>query len=165
MREKYKNALMWALYALLFLLFVLIQTVLFGKPRFSEVKLSLLPVVIACVSMLNGAESSAVFGLAAGLFWALTGADLGPVYVLLFSVCGAVCGYLCDRYLKRQILSALMMSLLALAICQLPAFALKCYLGGAYWRQFPLVLRQIGLSLAACLVAYPVCRIIRKAGV
>lgn len=165
MRDKYKNALMWGLYAVLFLFAAVFQTVLFGSPRFFGVKLCLLPVVIGCVTMHTGSESGAIFGLAAGLFWALTGADAGALFILLFTVSGAVCGYLCDRYLKRHIVSALLMALLALLICQLPFFAVKCYLGSTYWRQIGSVLTQIGLSMAAFPVIYLISWAIRKVGV
>lgn len=165
MRDKYRNALMWALYGLLFLLVIVIQTVIFGRVRFYGVKLALLPVALACISMHTGAENGALFGLCTGLFWMLTGADLGPACVLLFPVCGAVCGYLCDRYLRRQIMTAFLMSLLALLLCQLPLFCLKCYLGGAYWNQISSIFVQIGLSMLGCPVLYFAGRVIRKAGV
>ena len=50
MRERYKNALMWGLYAALVLLVLVLQTVSFGRPRFFGVKLCFVPVLVACVS-------------------------------------------------------------------------------------------------------------------
>ena len=165
MREKYRNALMWALYALLFMLVSVFQTVLFGRPRFFGVKLALLPVALGCITMHASAENGALFGLFAGLFWMLTGADLGPACILLYTLCGALCGYLCDRYLRRHILTAIFMSIFSLLLCQVPLFLLKCYLGDAYLQQFPSVFVQIGLSLLACPLLYLAGRAIRKAGV
>ena len=52
MHATYKNALMWTLYGVLFLLIAVLQTVVFGRARFFGVKLTLIPVCIACVSML-----------------------------------------------------------------------------------------------------------------
>ena len=57
MHATYKNALMWTLYGVLFLLIAVLQTVVFGRARFFGVKLTLIPVCIACVSMLAGAEA------------------------------------------------------------------------------------------------------------
>lgn len=165
MRDKYKNALMWGLYAVLFLFAAVFQTVIFGRPRFYGVKLSLLPVVIGCVTMHTGSENGAVYGLAAGLFWALTGADTGALFIVLFAVSGAVCGYLCDRYLKQHFVSALLMALLALLLCQLPVFAVKCYLGSAFWQQIGSVFVQVGLSMAAFPVIYLISWAVRKVGV
>ena len=59
MHATYKNALMWTLYGAFFLLLTVLQTVVFGRARFFDVKLSILPVCIACVAMLCGAETDA----------------------------------------------------------------------------------------------------------
>ena len=72
MRERYKNALMWALYAALVLVVLVVQTVSFGRPRFFGVKLCFVPVLVACVSMHVGSEAGGVFGMACGLLWALS---------------------------------------------------------------------------------------------
>ena len=69
MRERYKNALMWGLYAALVLLILVLQTVSFGRPRFFGVKLCFVPVLVACVSMHVGSEAGCVFGMACGLVW------------------------------------------------------------------------------------------------
>lgn len=56
MHATYKNALMWTLYGVLFLLIAVLQTVVFGRARFFGVKLTLIPVCLACVAMLAGAR-------------------------------------------------------------------------------------------------------------
>ena len=128
MHATYKNALMWTLYGVLFLLIAVLQTVVFGRARFFGVKLTLIPVCIACVSMLAGAEAGALYGLC----------------------CGAVICYLCDRYLVRQLLSAILMSLLALVFCQTVLFLLQCYLGTIYIGMITALPVQIDLSLLPC---------------
>ena len=97
MRERYKNALMWALYAALVLFVLVVQTVSCGRPRCFGGKLCFVPVLVACVSMHVGSEAGGVFGMACGLLWALSGADGGALHIVLLAGCGAVCGYLCDR--------------------------------------------------------------------
>ena len=77
MHATYKNALMWTLYGVLFLLIAVLQTVVFGRARFFGVKLTLIPVCIACVSMLAGAEAGALYGLCCGTVWCFTGAAGG----------------------------------------------------------------------------------------
>ena len=47
MHATYKNALMWTLYGVLFLLIAVLQTVVFGRARFFGVKLTLIPVCLA----------------------------------------------------------------------------------------------------------------------
>ena len=134
MRERYKNALMWALYAALVLFVLVVQTVSFGRPRFFGVKLCFVPVLVACVSMHVGSEAGGVFGMACGLLWALSGADGGALHIVLLAGCGAVCGYLCDRYLVRNLVSALLMSLLCLRRFPM-CWSLQTWALPSAWRQ------------------------------
>lgn len=164
MQKFYKNALMWALYAALLLVVAVVQTVSFGRTLLLGSKLCMMPVLIACVAMHTGSEGGAVFGIAAGLFWTLTGADGGSLHIVLLSVCGAVAGYLCDRYLVRSLVSALMMSLMTLVICQLSLFLFKCFMSTLSIQAIGQVLVQVGLSLLACPLIYLAAWLIRKAG-
>lgn len=164
MRDQTKNALMWALYAVLFLLCVVVETVVFGKPRFLLVKIDLIPVCLACIAMHLGAENGALFCLAGSLFWYLSGGDCGAVLTVVLTFFGALAGYLCDRYLNRRFLSAFLMSLLLLTAAESTVFFLKCYLGGASLADIRLLPRQILLSMPAVLVFYPAAWLIRKVG-
>ena len=164
MHATYKNALMWTLYGVLFLLIAVLQTVVFGRARFFGVKLTLIPVCIACVSMLAGAEAGALYGLCCGTVWCFTGAAGGAMHIVLLTVCGAVIGYICDRYLVRQLLSAILMSLLALVFCQTLLFLFQCYHGTIHIGMITALPVQIGLSLLACPLLYLGAWAIRKVG-
>lgn len=164
MRNTYKNILMWALYAVLFLMSCVLQTVLFGYARFFGVKLALVPVCLACIAMHVGSENGALFGLAAGVFWMLAGADGGVFHIILFPVCGAATGYLCDRYLNRRFVSALAMCLLTLLVTQICLFTLRVISGSVPFAAAPSVFAQIGLSMLAVPVVYPLAKLARKAG-
>ena len=158
MRKTYKNALMWALYGVLFLFMTVFQTVTFGRMRLFGVKLSLIPVAAACVARHGGGGSGAIFGLAAG-------AAGGAIHIVLLALCGAVVGYVCDRYLRRNLLSALLMSLGCLIFCQGVLFLVQVFLGHVGFGAGLLpVLRQIGLSLLAAPPVYLAAWLIRKAG-
>lgn len=164
MRERYKKALMWVLYALLLLTVAVIQGVVFGRTRYFGTKLSLLPVAVACIAMHGGAEDSGVFGLAAGVFWCLSGGDGGGLLILLCTLCALAAGYLCDRYLNRNLLSAAMMCLMALVVTQTLLFLFKRYIGQTGDEGWLILLRQIGLSMLACPPVYLAAWAIRKAG-
>ena len=71
---------------------------------------------------------------------------------------------LCDRYLVRRLLSALMMSLMALTFCQTVLFLFQCYLGTIYIGMITALPVQIGLSLLACPLLYLGAWAIRKVG-
>ena len=93
MRKTYKNALMWALYGVLFLFMTVFQTVTFGRMRLFGVKLSLIPVAAACIAMHVGGENGAIFGLVAGLFWCLAGIMLFILFVLVFDILHPTFGF------------------------------------------------------------------------
>lgn len=164
MRQTYKNLLMWVLYAALFGLLLVMQTVMFGRVRFWGVKLSLIPVALACITMHVGSENGALFGLAAGAFWMLAGADGGVLYILLFPVCGAVAGYVCDRYLNRTLLSAFGMCLMTLLLTQLSLFAFRVTFGSAPLVGVLSVFVQIALSMLAWPLVYLAAWAVRKVG-
>ena len=101
----------------------------------------------------------------AGLFWCLAGAAGGAIHIVLLALCGAVVGYVCDRYLRRNLLSALLMSLGCLIFCQGVLFLVQVFLGHVGFGAGLLpVLRQIGLSLLAAPPVYLAAWLIRKAG-
>ena len=164
MHATYKNALMWTLYGVLFLLIAVLQTVVFGRARFFGVKLTLIPVCLACVAMLAGAEAGALYGLCCGAVWCFTGASGGAMHIVLLALCGAVAGYLCDRYLVRNLVSALLMSLMCLLFCQLVLFLFKCMVSSIGIQGLLPVLAQVGLSLLLCPPVYLAAWAIRKAG-
>lgn len=164
MNKTYRNTIMWALYALLFLAVMVIQTVILGKHRFWGAKLSLIPVAVACIAMQVGHEPGAVFALAASLVWCLTGADGGSVGIVTLTVTGILAGYLCDAVYARRLIPALCLSLGAVLLHEGVLFLVKYYLNEAslgLCRWLPI---QAGLSILACPVLYPLAKLIRKAG-
>ena len=89
--------------------------------------------------------------------------DKTPVFVAERG--GAVVGYVCDRYLRRNLLSALLMSIGCLIFCQGVLFLVQVFLGHVGFGAGLLpVLRQIGLSLLAAPPVYLAAWLIRKAG-
>ncbi len=164
MQTRYKTVIMWALYAVLFLLVIALQTVVFGRVRFFETKLSLIPVTIACVAMHLGAENGGIFGLAAGTLWCLSGADGGGVLILLCTVCAVCVGHLCDHILNRNFVSALIMCLMALVFTQFVLFVLKLYLGQTGPEGLWVFAKQVLLSMLACPPIYLLAWTIRKVG-
>lgn len=164
MNQKYHNFLMWVLYALLFLLVMLVQTTALGRTRFWGVKLNLIPVTIVCVAMGVGHEAGGIFGLAAAFCWYASGAEDGSAAMITFTVTGILAGYLCDSYFQPHFLSALALSLAALLFHECALFCLRFYLGTAEISLLRWVFRTAGLSLLSCPVLYPLAKFIRKAG-
>lgn len=155
---------MWALFALLYLLVILLQTTLFGRVRPLGVKLDLMPVVVVCIALQVGHEAGGFFGLLAGFVWYATGADDGILAMVTFTVFGILAGWLCDNVFSRRFLPALLLTLGALLCHETAVFLLKFYLGGASGTLFLWALLTTALSLPACPLIYLAAKAMRKAG-
>ena len=164
MNQKYRNYIMWALYALLFLLVMLVQTTVFGRVRFYGVKLNLMPVVMVCIAMGVGHEAGGLFGLVAAVVWFAAGADDGVLAMVSFTLMGILAGYLCDAVFSRRFLPAFFLTLGALVFHEGAVFLLKYYLEGAAGELIRWVPVSAGLSVLACPVIYPAAKAIRKVG-
>ena len=164
MNQKYRNYIMWALYAALFLLVMLVQTTLFGRVRFFGVKLSLMPIVLVCVTMRTGHEAGGLFGLLTGLFWFALGTDDGTMAIVSFTVIGILAGWLCDNVFPRRFFPALFLSLGALLLHEGGLFLVKFYLGSATADLAKWVPITAGLSLAACPVIHLLSKMVGKVG-
>lgn len=155
MRERYKKPIMWTLYGVLFLLCAVVQTSMLGDVRLFGAKLALMPVLIACVSMHQGAERGGIYGLVCGFCWYCSGADGGALPIVTFTVSAIVIGWLCESFLTCRFATALLMSLGAAAFSQGLLLALKCYLGQANGSFFRVYLIGTAASLLACPLIYP----------
>ena len=163
MFQRYKKLIMWVLYAALFLLIMLLQTAVFGRTRFFGVKLSLIPVVLVCVSVFVGHEPGGLFCLIAALVWYLSGADDGPIGILTLTVCGIGAGFACTQF-SRRFFPALGLCLLALLLHEGTVFLMRYYLGAAEGRLIWWVFKTAVLSLPAWPVCYFLAKAIRKVG-
>ena len=164
MNQRNRTILMWAFFALIYLLVMLVQTTLFGRVRLLGVKLNLMPIVIVCIAMHVGHESGGLFGLIAGFFWYAAGADDGALAMVTYTVFGILAGWLCDTILRRRYLPAVTLSLAALALHEGSRFLLKFYLGGADRRLIIWVPVITCLSLLTSPVIYLLVKAARKVG-
>lgn len=127
----------WALYGLLALLALLLQTSVVGNLTLLGAHFSILPAAVCCTAMREGRDSGAVYGLCCGVLQALSGTSYGAVYILTLTLVGMLSGMACDFWLRRGFLTALLLSFLSVllvegAVCLLlifteaiPAYALS----------------------------------------
>ena len=163
MFQRYKKLIMWVLYSALFLLVMLLQTAVFGRTRFFGVKLSLVPVVLVCISVFVGHEAGGLFCLIAAFVWYLSGADDGSIGILTLTVCGIGAGFACTQF-SRRFLPTMGLCLLALLIHEGAVFFLRYYLGTAEAGLGVWVLKMAVLSLPVWPVFYLSAKAIGKVG-
>ena len=164
MKQKSRTYLMWGLYALLFLLFMMVQTTLFGRVRFFGTKLNLLPAVVVCVAMWSGHEAGGLFGLLAAWVWYASGGEDGIMAMISFTVMGILAGYLCSAVFPRRFVPAMGLCLCALLGHELTRFGLKFYLNGADFSLLRWSLTTVVITLPVCPVIYLLAKAVGKAG-
>lgn len=164
MEKRSKTALMWGLYAILFLLVLVIQSVFLGRVRVLGGKFDLLPMVIVCIALWTGHEKAALFGLIAALVWQMAGAEDGIVAIVTYPLTAALAGWLFDSWLPRGFLPCLLLCLVACLCQQCLVFLLKYYVEGI---SLSLALRipvTAALSCLAVPVLYGLSKAIGKVG-
>lgn len=125
--KQWLHILRWTLYTLLFLLAMMLQTVVFGNHTVFGVQPNLVPVVITCVCLREGAERGGLFALLTSLFWCLSGADEGSVSVAVLTVVPVLGSLLCSAVLANRFLPCLAVTTVTLLVEQSAIFLLKFF--------------------------------------
>lgn len=159
--RQWLRILRWTLYALLFLLAMMAQTVVFGNRTILGVQPDLVPVVIVCVCLREGAERGGLYALLCSLLWWLSGADQGSLCIAVLTVLPVLGSILCRAFLSEEYLPCLCLTVLTLLVEQSAMFFLRYMFGGAdgilFWKTLlPCVLVS---TLAQPLVYFLVKRI------
>lgn len=153
----------WGLYSLLFLMTIVVETVFLGHVRIAGTKLSLVPVVLACVAAREGAEAGGLFVLVASVFWCFSGSDYGSFYIFVLTLVAVTAGYFCGFHLTKNLLPTMLFCLIALAASQGGVYLLRWYLDASVPADgWLLVAKQVGLSALSGPVFWALTRLIGK---
>lgn len=114
-REKLMPIFKWAIYALLLLLFYVLQTTP-GLFQIFGAKPVLVLALAVCVSMYEGVMASAMFSMAAGLLWDISSDKLFGFNGLIFLCCGLMISLLCIYYLRTKLWNSLLFCGVTLAV-------------------------------------------------
>ncbi len=134
--KQWLHILRWTLYSLLFLLAMMLQTVVFGNHKLFGVQPNLVPVVITCVCLREGAERGGLFALLTSLFWCLSGADEGSVSIAVLTIVPVLGSLLCSAVLANRFLPSLAITVVTLFTEQTLIFLLKYFFGAAAGSSF-----------------------------
>lgn len=119
----------WTLYAVYFLLVMVLQSVALPLLTIGGIALCIVPISVVCISVHEGVERGALFALIAGIVYCLSGVDCGPIHIITLTLSAVLAGALCDRYYTRSFMPALFLSLLGLAVCESIVFLFRVYIG------------------------------------
>ena len=154
------------LYAVILLVSVLLQNVVFSHITILGVRTFFLPVLVVAVGLFEGATRCGYFGLATGALCDILFGTHSVLFTLLFPVFGFVTGFLVDFYLNRRLFSYAVMAAAALFLTALAQLLdLLLHTGQNSWAMWRTVLLQTLWSLPFLFPAYYLCRgIPRKVG-
>lgn len=138
--KQWLRILRWSLYALLFLTAMMVQTVVFGNRTVLGVKPLLVPVVICCVCLREGAERGGVFALLASLFWCFSGAEYGPLSIVVQTAVPVLGAVGSRAVLSNRYMPCLFITFFTMLLEQSIVFCLKLVAGKAQTSMFFTVL-------------------------
>lgn len=155
------TALRWLVYSLGAIVVLTCQQSILSRLPIGQAVACLVPVAVAMVAFMEGPEAGSLFGLCFGLLWFWASARYGPMYLFLLPLSAALVGKLSQTLFVRRFFPSVLMSLLALLLCEGPVQLLQLYLGMGQ----PLVfLVELVYSLAFACLFYPIVCLISRLG-
>ena len=163
-RKQRQTFLRWLLFSAVCLVGLLVQDVVMSRVRIFGATTDLVPCLIFCVCVLQGAESGCVFTLLASLVYYFSGSAPGIACVPLITGLAVTAAIFRQAYL-RQGLDALLLCLGGcLLIYELATFGIALFLGQTLISRIGPSLLTAGLSFLAVPLAYPILISIGKIG-
>lgn len=153
-----KQVLKWSLYALLLILVSVVQDVILCRVRVWGATTELVPCCIFLICILEGSQNGSVFALAGAFFYLASGSSPGPQVLILIVLPAILLAILRQTYLQPGILSALLCTLLAMAVYEALVFGFCLLLG------YTTLSRFVSFMVSALLspIAVPILYLIAK---
>ena len=123
--RQWLHFLRWSLYCAVLLLAMMLQTVVFGNRTLLGVHPDLVPIVITCVCLREGAERGGLFALLSSVFWALSGIDYGSLHILILTVLPIAGSLLSSRLLSNRFFPCFFWNLFTLLVLQSVIFVFQ----------------------------------------
>ena len=143
--RQWLRILRWTLYAALFLLALLVQTVVFGNRTILGAHPDLVAIVITCVCLREGPER-------------------GGTFALIASVLPVLGSILCRAVLANRFLPSLLVCFVTLAVEQGLILLMKHFFAGVAWEQAGRALRCLLVTLPVQPAVYGLVKCIAKIG-
>lgn len=163
--RQWKTGLKWTLYAALFLLTMVFQTVILAKHPILGLKLNPVPLLIVCVCVREGPEGGGLFALLASLFWCLSGADYGNLSVAILPAGAILSAVLCRAVLTMRFFPTFLCCLAVSLLHDSVIFALKLLLAAgrpSYYTET--ILPSVLLSMILMPPVYLLVKAVHKTG-
>lgn len=163
-RKQRQTFLRWLLFSVVCLAGLLIQDVVMSRVRIFGATTDLVPCLIFCVCVLQGAESGCVFALCASLVYHFSGSAPSIACIPLITGLGVTAAIFRQAYLRQGIDALLLCLGACLVLYELATFGVALFLGQTLFTRIGTSLVTAGLSFLVVPLAYPILISIGKIG-
>ncbi len=163
--KQWLHILRWTLYALLFLLAMMFQTVVLGNRPIFGVIPDFVTVVITCVCLREGPQRGGWFALLTSVFWCLSGADNGSISIAVMTIMPVMGSIVCRCVLNNRFMPSVLVTAVTLFTLHGIIFLLKYLIDGMHPSLFvQKLLPCVLLSLLAQPIIYLLVKKINRIG-
>lgn len=154
----------WGLNALMVIMAITVQDVIFSRVTLNNACLDLPATVILLLTVLEGSEVGCVFALITSVFYYFSGSAPSAYSIALLTVLGSLASLLRQTYWHRSSGSIVLCTSLAILGYEIGLFGAGAFLGLTALRYFPRFLLSFLYSAVMVVPLYPVCYKIGQIG-
>ena len=135
-----KKLLRWTLYALSFVLALIVQDSMLAKLRLFGGVIDLAPCTVALICILEGSESGGLFALLSAVFFVFSGTAPGSYCVGFLTVYSVLAALFRENFLRRSFSSTWLCAGAVMILYEISVFLVGVFLGNTYPARFPVFL-------------------------
>lgn len=163
-RKQRQTLLRWVLFSGVCLAGLLMQDVVMSRVRILGATTDLVPCLIFCICILQGADSGCVFALCASLIYYFSGSAPGVACIPLITALAVFAATFRQAYLRQGITALLLCLGVCLLVYELITFCIAVFLLQTQISHIGTALLTAGLSFLAAPIVYPILIPIGKIG-
>ena len=135
-----KKMLRWTLYALSFVIALIVQDSMLAKLRLFGGVIDLAPCTVALICILEGSESGSLFALLCSVFFVFSGTAPGSYCVAFLTVYSVLAALFRENFLRRSFSSTWLCAGAVMILYEISVFLVGVFLGNTYPGRFPVFL-------------------------
>lgn len=164
-KKQGRTLLKWALYAAVLVAIIVVQGVVLSRLPLFGARLNLICCYVVCVCVVEGPDRGGVFALCASLVWALSGAQLGFVSILVLTLGGMLCAIAMERLLRDNLATCAICCFAVSLVHESAIFLLLLFLHRVTGYQYlRILLPSVLFSMVGCPAFYYLARAITRVG-
>lgn len=163
-KRQRQSALRWLLYALVCLVMLVVQDVVFSRVSIFGGTTDLASCAILMTCVMLGAQTGGTFTLIASMLYLFSGTAPGEYVIILLTFLGVAAAAFRQGYLRKGFSSTLLCTGVAVMAYELLLFAIGLFLGRTIFSRLGVFCMTGLLSCAAMPILYPMLYAISKIG-